>query len=66
MWGSYFFLSDELVTQNKSVRAYLEILSELGGVIEIFFIVLALFNSFYNEILLRNKFIRSLYFNLDG
>lgn len=65
MWGSYFFLSDELVKQGRHAQTWLDIASDMGGLIEVFFTILFLLNAFYNETLLFNKFIRTLYFDLD-
>lgn len=50
LWGSYFFLSEEIVSHTRSVQSVIQILSDLGGIIEIFFLGFAVLNIWFNDV----------------
>lgn len=65
MYGSYFFLSDEMVIQTRSVKTVISALSDLGGSIEIFMIGFLLIGHWYNDFSVMIKSIRAIYFEGD-
>lgn len=65
LWGSYFFVSDELVSHSRTVEGYLSVLSSFGGLIEFLLLpFIAIMHSF-NKKNLITKSIRNLYFETD-
>lgn len=65
LWGSYFFLSDEIVDTQRSVQTVLNVLSELGGTIEIFMGGLILFMTLFNDFNFKIKQMKIIYLDHD-
>jgi hypothetical protein len=65
LFGSYFFLSDETLLHTRKAYDLLSVLSDFGGILEIFmFIFFAVWNK-YNEQGLLIKSIRAVYFETE-
>ena len=66
MWGSYFFVSDELVSHSRTVEGYVSVMSNFGGLIEFLLLpLIAIMHSLNNKNLLT-KSIRNLYFETES
>ena len=65
MWilsGDYFFISDQVVRHSRSVYGIIEVLSDFGGINEIFTLAFVLICTAFNERKFTGKAIRALYF----
>ena len=62
LWGNYFFLSDEVVEYQQTVRNILDVLSSVGGIFSLLGSVLGTLFIFINNQFIKAKFIRALYF----
>ena len=62
LYGTYFFLGQNLDKYSYEVVNFISLVSELGGFIEFMYITLSLIPIIYNSRLVRKKFIDKLYF----
>ena len=60
--GTYFFLADEIVLQQRTVQTVVRVLSELGGVIELCIASFLMIATWYNDFNFVIKSIRAIYF----
>jgi hypothetical protein len=65
LWGNYFFLSDEVVEYQQTVRNILDVLSSVGGIFSLLGSVLGTMFIFINNQFIKAKFIRALYFQTE-
>ena len=62
LYGTYFFLGQNLDEYSYEAVNFISLVSELGGFIEFMYITLSLIPIIYNSRLVRKKFIDKLYF----
>ena len=62
MYGTYFFLGQNLGEYSYEAENFVSMMSEIGGLIEALYIAFGLFPLFYNSLVAQNKFIDKLYF----
>lgn len=62
MWGTYFFLSDEMVEHQQTVRTILDCLSSVGGLLSLFLSAASKAFIIVNRKWMTAKLIRALYF----
>jgi hypothetical protein len=65
IFGSYFFLSDETILHTMKAYDVLSILSDFGGIVEIFIFIFSTFCFRYNAQNLLIKSIRAVYFEKE-
>ena len=65
IFGTYFFLSNDLVEHHRNVYNIINLLAEFGGVWGLVFALYKLIGSTINRKLITAKFINELYFFLD-
>jgi uncharacterized membrane protein len=65
IFGSYFFLSDETILHTMKVYDILSILSDFGGIVEIFMFIFSTICMSYNTQGLLIKSIRAVYFDKE-
>ena len=61
IYGTFFFLSDELVTHSRDAENILSLMANFGGLISLAFTILSYPGQWTNQRLLFSKFIRTLY-----
>jgi hypothetical protein len=61
IYGTFFFLSDELVTHSRDAENFLSILSKFGGLFTLSIAILTIPGRYTTRRLLFSKFIRTLY-----
>ena len=62
MFGSYFFLNDDLILHNRNTYTFSDMLSDFGGIYQTFIIGLFYYlGSIINKRIMMGKLIRSLY-----
>jgi hypothetical protein len=66
IYGTFFFLSDELVTHSRDAENFLGVLSKFGGLFTLAINILTIPGRFTNKRLLFSKFIRTLYLERKG
>ena len=59
--SQYFYLSEEEVEHERHLFTFLNLLSEIGGLIPMIFKLLGVFGRFINYKFLFNKLIRAMY-----
>lgn len=62
LWGSFYFLSDDLKIHSKTKYSITDLLGDIGGLFEVFHIVLVILLSPLNNMKFFNKAIRAVYF----
>lgn len=65
IFGTYFFVSEEVVEHSRKVQDILSILAEFGGFREIFVIPFVFLLSNLNNVNLIAKSVRNIYFDYD-
>ena len=61
LYGTYFFLSNELVNHTRKAENILEIISNLGGMFEILWVLFMYIGNSVNNKYITAKFIREIY-----
>ena len=62
LFGSYFFLSTEVVNHKRSVYSIVNLLGSIGGLASGLFVSLRVIVQYVNNQQIMGKFIRNLYF----
>ena len=62
LFGSYFFLSTEIVNHQRNVYNIVNLLASIGGLISGVFVTFRLLVQYINKQFIMGKFIRNLYF----
>lgn len=63
LFGCYFFMSTDMIQKSYLLATLIDLLSNLGGFIQIFIITFFFVSTKYNEASVINKAIRSLYYD---
>lgn len=63
LYGSYFFVGDEISLQSVSVYGWMQILGDFGGTLEITIFVFIILCTSYNATMINAKAIRALYYD---
>ena len=61
LFGTYFFLDTEMVVHSRNACQWWEVLSDFGGLFDIFYLTLAFFGCYINDKLIMNKLIKNFY-----
>ena len=61
LFGTYFFLDNEMIIHTRQAATIWSILADFGGLLDLFFIVLCFFVVPLNEEIQMNKFMQILY-----
>lgn len=62
LFGSYYFLSENMIVLNYTSFTTIDLLSDIGGLFEIFYMTLWIFLAPFNNTKFFNKAIRAVYF----
>ena len=66
LWGTYFFLSDEYIEHQQTVRTIFDILSSVGGIMSLLLASFGQVFLYLNRKWIVAKLVRSLYFTYKG
>ena len=61
IYSNKFMVSEEIIEHERSIYTFLELIGDLGGVQDIFILVIAFFISPFSEHFFQMKFLRKLY-----
>ena len=65
IFGTYFFLSDDLVEMSRTVYNIIDLLAEFGGFNGVIFTLYKILGEAFTKNIIVAKFIRSLYYKID-
>ena len=66
IFGTFFFLSDDIITMSRSVYNIITLLAEFGGFNSVLFAIYKVVGEALTKNIIVAKFIRSLYYRIDN